>query len=115
VSDTGLRKSIYNKKQLDEFAAFQDSQGMRRAHIAETAGLNGRNDHREWGLVSGMSFKGWPCFALHVLFTDSVGRIQTDSYSLLRVAIIMRYMGCTVEYWFLQPFGEPCSSWQSPP
>jgi hypothetical protein len=46
----GLGKSIYMKKQLDEFAAFQDSQGSRRAYLAETLAemaCNRRNDKRE--------------------------------------------------------------------
>jgi hypothetical protein len=49
TSDTGLEKSIYTKKQLVEFAAFQDSQESRKAYLAETAELVyiGRNEHRE--------------------------------------------------------------------
>ncbi len=45
MNDIGLCKSIYTKKQLGEFAAFQDSQGTRKAYIAETAELayKGRN------------------------------------------------------------------------
>jgi hypothetical protein len=45
MSDMRLGKNIDTKKQLDEFAAFQDSQGTRRAYLAETAELayNGRN------------------------------------------------------------------------
>jgi hypothetical protein len=45
MSDIGLHKSIYSKKQHDEFTAFQDSQGMRRPYLVETARLayNGRN------------------------------------------------------------------------
>jgi hypothetical protein len=35
----GLGKSIYTKKQLDKFAVFQDSQGTRKAYLAETAEL----------------------------------------------------------------------------
>ncbi len=31
----GLEKSIYTKKQLDGFVAFQDSQGTRRVYLAE--------------------------------------------------------------------------------
>jgi hypothetical protein len=31
MSDMGLGKRIYAKQQLDEFAAFQDNQGTRRA------------------------------------------------------------------------------------
>jgi hypothetical protein len=39
MSDIGLGKSIYTKEQLDEFARFQDSQGTRKAYLAETAEL----------------------------------------------------------------------------
>jgi hypothetical protein len=38
MNDFGIEKSIYTKKQLDEFA-FQDSQGTRRAYLAEMAEL----------------------------------------------------------------------------
>jgi hypothetical protein len=34
MNDLGLEKSIYTKKQLDEFIAFQDSQGTRRIYGA---------------------------------------------------------------------------------
>jgi hypothetical protein len=45
IGDIGLGRSIYKKKLLHEFSAFQDSQGTRRAYLAETAELayNGRN------------------------------------------------------------------------
>jgi hypothetical protein len=39
VTDIGPGKSIYTKKQLDESATFQDSQGTRRAYLAKTAEL----------------------------------------------------------------------------
>jgi hypothetical protein len=35
VNDIGLGKSIYTQQQLDEFARFQDSQGTRKAYLAE--------------------------------------------------------------------------------
>jgi hypothetical protein len=55
MNDIGLGKSIYTKKQLDEFAAFQDSQGTPKAYLAETAELAymGRNEKGEWGLALG--------------------------------------------------------------
>jgi hypothetical protein len=55
VNGIGLGKSIYMKKQLDKFAAFQDSQGTRNAYLAETAKLAymGRNENGEWGLALG--------------------------------------------------------------
>ncbi len=33
LNDIGLGKSIYTKKQLDEFAALEDSQSTRRAYF----------------------------------------------------------------------------------
>ncbi len=39
VNNIGLGKSIYTREQLDEFARFQDSQGTRKAYLAETAEL----------------------------------------------------------------------------
>ncbi len=53
MNDIELGKSFYTKKQLDEFAAFQDSRGPRRAYLAETAELaySGRNEKGEWGLA----------------------------------------------------------------
>ncbi len=39
MNDISLGKSTYTKKQLDEFAAFQDSQGTRKAYLAKTAEL----------------------------------------------------------------------------
>ncbi len=53
VNDIGLGKSIYTKEQLEEFARFQDSQGTRKACLAETAEMayTGRNEKGEWGLA----------------------------------------------------------------
>jgi hypothetical protein len=55
MSEIGFGKCIYTKKQMDEFAAFQDSQEMRTAYQAETDGLAyiGRNGHGEWALDLG--------------------------------------------------------------
>jgi hypothetical protein len=49
VNDIGLGKSIYTQEQLDEFAMFQDSQGTRKAYLAETAEMAyiGRNERGE--------------------------------------------------------------------
>ncbi len=51
MSDIRLEKSIDTKKQLDELAAFRDSQGTKRAYLAETAELvyNGRNACKKLG------------------------------------------------------------------
>jgi hypothetical protein len=39
VNNIGLGKSIYTKKQLEEFTTFQDSQGTRKAYLVETSEL----------------------------------------------------------------------------
>jgi hypothetical protein len=53
MNDIGLGKSIYTKKQLDEFTASQDIQGMRKAYLTETAEMAnmGWNEKGEWGLA----------------------------------------------------------------
>jgi hypothetical protein len=55
MNDIRLGKTIYTKKQLDEFSAFQDSQGTRKVYMAETAELayKGRTEKGEWGLALG--------------------------------------------------------------
>ncbi len=55
VNNIGLGKSIYTKEQLEEFARFQDSQGTRKAYLAETAEIAylGRSEKGEWGLALG--------------------------------------------------------------
>jgi hypothetical protein len=60
VNDIGLGKSIYTKEQLDEFARFQDSQGTRKAYLAETAELayTGRSKNGEWGLALSSAAQG---------------------------------------------------------
>jgi hypothetical protein len=49
VNNIGLGKSIYMREQLEEFAWFQDSQGTRKAYLAETAerAYIGRNEKGE--------------------------------------------------------------------
>jgi hypothetical protein len=55
VNNIRLGKSIYTREQLEEFARFQDSQGTRKAYLAETAEIAymGRNEKGEWGLALG--------------------------------------------------------------
>ncbi len=55
VNNIGLGKSIYTREQLEEFARFQDSQGTRKAYLAETAEIAhmGRNKKGKWGLALG--------------------------------------------------------------
>jgi hypothetical protein len=57
VNDIGLGKSIYTKKQLDEFARFQDSQGTRKAYLAEMA-YTGRRENGKWGLALSSAAQG---------------------------------------------------------
>jgi hypothetical protein len=67
VNNIGLGKSIYTKEQLEEFARFQDSQGIRKAYLAETAEMAyiRRNEKGEWGLALGS--------AVQVSLIDLVG------------------------------------------
>ncbi len=60
VNDIGLGKSIYTQEQLEEFARFQDSQGTRKAYLAETAEMaySGRNEKGEWGLALSSAAQG---------------------------------------------------------
>ena len=55
--DLGLGRSIYSKEQKAEFLQFQDSQGTRKAYLAETAELanSGRSADGTWGLGLGES------------------------------------------------------------
>ncbi len=55
VNNIGLGKSIYTREQLEEFVRFQDSQGTRKAYLAETAEIAymDRNEKGEWGLALG--------------------------------------------------------------
>ena len=59
LTSLGLGKSIYTRGQLEEFAIFQDSQGTRRAYLAETAELayGGRSESGGWGLGLGAGAK----------------------------------------------------------
>jgi hypothetical protein len=60
VNNIGLGKSIYMKEQLEELTRFQDSQGTRKAYLAETAEMAyiGRNEKGEWGLALGSAAQG---------------------------------------------------------
>jgi hypothetical protein len=60
INNIGLGKSIYTKEQLEEFAQFQDSQGTRKAYLAETAEMayTGRNEKGEWGLALSLASQG---------------------------------------------------------
>ncbi len=57
INNISLGKSIYTKEQLKKFARFQDSQGTRKAYLAEMA-YTGRNEKGEWGLALGSAAQG---------------------------------------------------------
>jgi hypothetical protein len=110
MNDLGLGKSIYTKKQLDEFAAFQDSRGTRRAYLSEMAELAyiGWNERGEWGLAlgaqaqssmihtTGMSFIPlYKVIGLFIFFVSLLpmvlGGLRLAVTIFLRVVIILRY------------------------
>jgi hypothetical protein len=112
VNDIGLGKSIYTKEQLEEFARFQDSQGARKAYLAETAEIAyaGRNEKGEWGLALSSAAQGslidivgasfFPLYRVVVpmIFFLSLmllvwGGLRLTVTVLLRVIIIVRCKG----------------------
>ncbi len=115
VNNIGLGKSINTREQLEEFAQFQDSQGTRKAYLAETAEMAyiGRNEKGEWGLALGtaaqlslIDLMGINFFPLYrvvgpMMFFLSLlllvwGGLRLEITVFLRVAIIIRYRGCGV-------------------
>jgi hypothetical protein len=121
LNNIGLGKSIYSKEQLEEFATFQDSQGTRKAYLAETAELAymGRNKKGEWGLaldtaaqIPLMDLVGMSFFPLYkvvepMIFFLSIllmvwGGLRLVVTIFPRVAIIVRYRECGV--WVLTAF-----------
>jgi hypothetical protein len=132
MNNNGLGKSIYTKKQLEEFAAFQDSQGTHKAYLVETAKLAymGRNEKGERGLALGtqsqlslVDLVGMNVFPLNsvvgplVFFLSLLlmvwGRLRLIVTVFLRVAIIVRYRGCGV--WVLTAlWGTLCQLAVSP-
>ncbi len=115
VNDIVLGKSIYTKEQLEEFARFQDSQGTRKAYLAETAEMafTGRNEKGEWGLAlssaaqeSLIDIIGASFFPLYrvvgpMIFFLSLtllvwGGLRLMVTVLLRVIIIVRCKGCGI-------------------
>jgi hypothetical protein len=121
VNNIGLGKSIYTKEQLEEFARFQDSQGTRKAYLAETAEMAyiGRNEKGEWGLALSSAAQGslidlmgvnfFPLYRVvgpMVLFLSLLllmwGGLRLAITVFLRVAIIVRYKGCGI--WVMTAF-----------
>jgi hypothetical protein len=113
VGDVGLGKSLYTKAQLDEFARFQDSQGTRKAYLAETAELAyvSRTPNGEWGLALSSAAQGslidivgtsfFPLYSVigPMIFFVSLmllvwGAFRLMATVLIRVIVIVRYRGC---------------------
>jgi hypothetical protein len=115
LNNIGLGKSIYTKEQLDEFARFQDSQGTRKACLAETAELayTGRTEDGEWGLALSSAAQGslidivgatfFPLYSVvgPMIFFISLlllvwGAFRLMVTVLIRVIIIVRCKGCGI-------------------
>jgi hypothetical protein len=113
VNDIGLGKSIYTQEQLDEFARLQDSQGTRKAYLAETAVMaySGRNERGEWGLALSTATQGFlidivgaSFFPLYrvvgpMIFFLSLmllvwGGLRLVITILVRIIVIVRCKGC---------------------
>ncbi len=129
INNIGLGKSIYTKEQLEEFARFQDSQGTRKAYLAETA-YTGQNEKGEWGLALSSAAQGslidlvgasfFPLYKVvgPMIFFLSLllliwGGLRLIITVFLRVIIIVRCKGCGI--WVLTPSGGPSTSWQFHP
>jgi hypothetical protein len=112
VLGLGLGKSIYSPEQIDKFIRFQESQGMCRAFLAESAerGYNSRL-RGEWGsgltdlatdhLVDVVGFHLVPLYrllgptaviALLILFLVGIVRMLLDI--VIRAIAITRVRGC---------------------
>jgi hypothetical protein len=121
INNIGLGKSIYTKEQLEEFARFQDSQGTRKAYLAETAekAYTGRNEKGEWGLALSSAAQGslidlvgasfFPLYKVvgPMIFFLSLllliwGGLRLIITVFLRVIIIVRCKGCGI--WVLTAF-----------
>jgi hypothetical protein len=115
VTDIGLGKSIYTKEQLDEFTRFQDSQGTRKAYLAETVELayTGRTVNGEWGLALSSAAQGslidivgasfFPLYKVvgPMIFFLSLmllvwGAFRLMVTVLIRVVVIVRYKRCGI-------------------
>jgi hypothetical protein len=113
VNNIGLGKSIYTQQQLDEFARFQDSQGTRKAYLAETAEMAyiSRNKRGEWGLALSTAAQGslidivgasfFPLYRVvgPMIFFLSLmllvwGGFRLVVTVLVRVIVIVRCKGC---------------------
>jgi hypothetical protein len=115
VNKVGLGKSIYTREQLEEFARFQDSQGTRKAYLAETAEMaySRHSEKGEWGLALSPATQGllidivgasfFPLYRVvgPMIFFLSLlllvwGGLRLLIMVFLRVMIIVRYKGCGI-------------------
>ncbi len=121
INNIGLGKSIYTKEQLEEFARFQDSQGTRKAYLAETAEMayTSRNEKGEWGLALSSAAQGslinlvgasffplykvvGPMIFFLSLLLLILGGLRLIITVFLRVIIIVRCKGCGI--WGMMAF-----------
>jgi hypothetical protein len=88
INNIGLGKSIYTKEQLVEFACFQDSQGTRKAYLAETVEMayTGRNEKGEWGLALSSAAQGSLIDIVGASFFPLQGRGANDFLPVASVA-----------------------------
>jgi hypothetical protein len=113
VNNIGVGKSIYTQEQLEEFARFQDSQGTRKAYLAETVEMaySGRNERGEWGLALSSAAQGslidivgasfFPLYRVvgPMIFFLSLmllvwGGLRLIVTILVRIVVIVRCKGC---------------------
>ena len=120
VLDLGLGRSIYSPEQLEEFARFQESQGTRRAFLAESAERayntrvgdqwgSGLSDLATTHLVDAVGHHLVPMYrfigptatmALVVLFLIGVVRMLLDI--VIRAVAIAKVRGCG--WWLMGAF-----------
>ncbi len=123
VLDLGLGRSIYSPEQLEEFARFQESQGTRRAFLAESAKRayntrvggqwgSGLSDLATAHLIDAVGYHLVPMYrfigpaatiALIVLFLVGIVRMLLDI--VVMAVAIAKVRGS----W--EPSGEHCSKW----
>jgi hypothetical protein len=120
VMDLGLGRSIYSPEQLEEFARFQESQGTRRAFLAESAERayntrvggqwgSGLSDLATAHLIDAVGYHLVPMYrfigpaatiALIVLFLVGIVRMLLDI--VVRAVAIAKVRGCG--WWLMGAF-----------
>jgi hypothetical protein len=90
VMNLGLGRSIYSPAQLEELACYQESQGMRRAFLAESVerAYNSRSGG-QWGL--GLSDLATESF----FFIDAVGYHLVPMYRVIRPTAAVALLVCS--------------------